>query len=53
VQGEHDPRQPREFYEGIEGTMPDAIVAFVDAGHFFVLENPTQTTKIIRDFLAR
>ncbi|MBM4265017.1 MAG: alpha/beta hydrolase [Deltaproteobacteria bacterium] len=53
LQGEHDPRQPREFYEGIEGTMPDGTVAFLDAGHFFVLERPADTTRAIRDFLAR
>ncbi len=53
LQGEHDPRQPREFYEGIEGTMPDATVAFLDAGHYFVFENPQQTTRILRDFLGK
>ncbi len=51
LQGEHDPRQPREFYEGIEGTMPDARVGFLDAGHFFALENPQQTTRVLRTFL--
>jgi len=52
LQGEFDPRQPREFYEGIEGTMPDAAVAFLDAGHFFALENPEQTTRVLQAFLA-
>jgi pimeloyl-ACP methyl ester carboxylesterase len=53
LQGEHDPRQPREFYEGIEGAMPDATVAFIDAGHFFVFESPDKTTQCLRDFLSR
>ncbi len=52
VQGEHDPGQPREFYEGIEGTMPDAHVELLDAGFAFSLENPAQTTRVLRDFLA-
>jgi pimeloyl-ACP methyl ester carboxylesterase len=52
LQGEHDPRQPREFYEGIEGHMPDARVRFVDAGHFFVFESPAETTAAIVEFLA-
>ena len=52
VQGEHDPWQPREFYEGIEGTMPDARVELLDAGFAFALENPAQTTRVLRDFLA-
>jgi pimeloyl-ACP methyl ester carboxylesterase len=51
MQGYHDPRQPREFYEGVERQMPDARVGFIDAGHFFVLENPKQTTQVIADFL--
>jgi pimeloyl-ACP methyl ester carboxylesterase len=51
MQGYHDPRQPREFYEGIERHLPDAHVAFIDAGHFFVLENPEQTTLVIADFM--
>ena len=52
MQGYHDPRQPREFYEGIEGHMPNAKIALIDAGHFFVFENPDETTKVISDFLA-
>jgi pimeloyl-ACP methyl ester carboxylesterase len=52
MQGYHDPRQPREFYEGIEGHMPNAKVVLIDAGHFFVFENPDETTKVISDFLA-
>ena len=52
LQGEHDPIQPAEFYVGIQGTMPDGRVQFVDAGHFFVLENPHQAGRVIREFLG-
>lgn len=51
LQGYHDPRQPREFYAGIEQHMPNARVRFIDAGHFFVFENPTETTQAIAEFL--
>lgn len=53
LQGEHDGNQPREFYEGVEGTMADATVAFIDGGHHFVFENPRQTTRVIREFLEK
>jgi len=51
MQGALDPRQPREFYEGVERFMPRARVALIDAGHFFVFENPEQTTDTIAAFL--
>ena len=50
--GQDDPRQPREFYTGIEHHMPNARVALIDAAHFFVFENPTQTTRLIAEFLG-
>lgn len=52
MQGKHDSRQPREFYEDADQHMPNAQVAFIDAGHFYVFENPTETTTAIADFLA-
>ena len=52
MEGTHDSRQPREFYEGVEQHMPDAKVALIDAGHFYVFENPTETTTVISSFLA-
>jgi pimeloyl-ACP methyl ester carboxylesterase len=52
MQGRDDPKQPREWYEGVERHMPDARATFIDAGLFFVFENPEQTTAILRDFLA-
>jgi pimeloyl-ACP methyl ester carboxylesterase len=53
LQGAADPRQPREFYEGVEHHMPDARVRFIDAGHFFVFEQPAATTAAISEFLAQ
>ncbi len=53
LQGEQDDRQPKENYLGIEGYFHDAEVRFVDAGHFYVTENPNGTTEAMRDFLAR
>ena len=53
LQARDDPRQPHEFYEGIERHMPDARVQFIDAGHFFVFENPADTTAAIAEFLRR
>ena len=53
LQGRDDPRQPREFYEGIEQHMPDARVEFIDASHFYVFENPDQTTDAIVRFLEQ
>jgi len=52
MQGLHDSRQPREFYEGVEPHMPNARVAFIDAGHFYVFENPAETTTVISNLLA-
>jgi len=51
LQGRDDPRQPREFYEGIEQHMPDARVEFIDASHFYVFESPKETTDAIVRFL--
>ncbi|MBV8295405.1 MAG: alpha/beta hydrolase [Acidimicrobiia bacterium] len=52
LQGARDPRQPREFYEGVDCHLPDGRVAFVDAGHFCVLENPAETTAAIASFIT-
>lgn len=53
LQGKHDELQNPGNYKGIEHHFHDAEVKFVDAGHFYVLESPGETTAIIRDFLAR
>jgi pimeloyl-ACP methyl ester carboxylesterase len=52
LQGADDPRQPREFYEDVGRHLPDGRVRFVDAGHFFVLEDPSATTDAITTFLT-
>lgn len=52
IQGRHDTRQPPEFYEHAEQWLPQARVEFVEAGHFFVLENPDAVTQAIQPFLA-
>jgi pimeloyl-ACP methyl ester carboxylesterase len=52
LQGAEDPRQPRQFYEGIEGHLPNARLEFLDCGHFFVLEALQQTTRAITTFLG-
>ena len=52
LQGADDPRQPREFYEDVGRHLPDGRVGFVEAGHFFVLEDPAATTDAIAAFLT-
>jgi pimeloyl-ACP methyl ester carboxylesterase len=52
LQGAHDPRQPREFYQDAAEHLPNGTVEFIDAGHFFVLEDPDATTRAITSFLA-
>ena len=51
LQGEHDTRQPKANYLGIEGYFEDMSVEFIDGGHFYVTENPTATTQAIERFL--
>ena len=53
LQGEHDGRQPKKNYVGIEPYFHDAEVRFVDAGHVYVTENPSGTTEAMADFLER
>jgi pimeloyl-ACP methyl ester carboxylesterase len=54
VQGLHSMTQPREFYEGVDRWLVNARqsrVRFVDAGHFFSVENPDDTTAAIYEAL--
>lgn len=53
LQGQYDELQNPANYKGIEPHFHDVEVKFVDAGHFYVLENPSETTEMIRDFLKR
>ncbi|HLZ69273.1 MAG TPA: hypothetical protein VKV26_05110 [Dehalococcoidia bacterium] len=52
LQGFHDPRQPHEFYEGVEPFVPRARLSCIDAVHFFVFENPDVTTRTLAAFLG-
>jgi pimeloyl-ACP methyl ester carboxylesterase len=54
LQGFHSRTQPREWYENPQQYIPksrDVRVRYIDAGHFWPLENPHETTKAVRDFL--
>lgn len=55
MQGADDRKQPREFYEGVEELIPHADVAvrFLDAGHFYPVEAPEETTATILELLDR
>lgn len=51
LQGDAEPPMPVENYEGLEEYLPDARVALVDAGHFYVEENPKDTLAEVLPFL--
>ena len=51
LQGSDEPPMPASNYEGVEACLPDARVAFVDAGHFYVEENPAGTLAKALPFL--
>jgi len=53
LQGREDPWQPYEFYEDPARWVPSAESHFVDAAHYYHLENPTETCEVIREFLTR
>ena len=50
LQGLEEPSMPIENYEGIEKYMPDARLEFIDAGHFYVEENPRSTIEKVMQF---
>lgn len=52
LQGLEEPSMPTENYEGIQKYMPDARLEFIDAGHFYVEENPTSTIAKVMQFLT-
>ena len=45
-------RRPVCWYDGCAARLPDARVAFVDGGHFYVEENPDGTLEAAMDFLT-
>lgn len=52
LQGSDEPPMPREFYtDDVAARLPNARVAFVDGGHFYVEENPEGTLAASLDFL--
>jgi len=51
LQGSDEPPMPVENYEGLEAYLPDARVALVDGGHFYVEENPEDTLAKALPFL--
>lgn len=51
LQGTDEPPMPVENYRGLEAYLPGVEVALVDAGHFFVEENPDGTLEKVLPFL--
>jgi pimeloyl-ACP methyl ester carboxylesterase len=52
LQGDADPNQPHEYFDGAESHFPDARLHFVpDTGHFLQLEQPEAVTAAVRAFL--
>ena len=55
IQGYESKTQPREYYENPKQYLPnvaDADVVFIDAGHFWSMEKPTEVSEAIRKLLA-
>ncbi|MCZ6510594.1 MAG: alpha/beta hydrolase [Alphaproteobacteria bacterium] len=53
LQGSDEPPMPREFYTAdVAARLPDARIAFVDGGHFYVEENPEGTLAAALGFLT-
>ncbi|MEO0899878.1 MAG: alpha/beta fold hydrolase [Bacteroidota bacterium] len=51
LQGQFDPGQHPEEYEHSHTFIPRGRVQFVEAGHFFHVESPEETSKIFLDFM--
>lgn len=53
LQGSDEPPMPREFYtDNVAARLPEARIEFVDAGHFYVEENPKGTLEAALNFLT-
>jgi pimeloyl-ACP methyl ester carboxylesterase len=51
LQGDADPNQPHEYFDGAEALFPDARLVFVaGAGHFLQLERPQDVNALLREF---
>jgi pimeloyl-ACP methyl ester carboxylesterase len=55
IQGYESKSQPREFYQKARDYIPNAAsvaVEYVDAGHFWSMEQPDHITQLIKKLLA-
>ena len=51
IHGEHDPRQPIEYCQGMEDHLPGLqAILVLDSGHFITRERPKQTTDAMMWF---
>ena len=51
IHGEHDPRQPLEYCDGMEKYLPGLqAILVLDAGHFITRERPVETTNAMMWF---
>ena len=53
LQGYDSKTQPREFYEAVQGELPNAKsveVQLIPGGHFWPLESPSETTLALEKF---
>ena len=51
IHGEHDPRQPIEYCDGMEDHLPGLqAILVLDSGHFITRERPKQTTDAMMWF---
>lgn len=53
LQGRFDPGQHPEEYAQAHSIIPNAQVKFVEAGHFFHVEAPAETSKIFIEFIGQ
>lgn len=53
LQGDADPNQPHEYFDGAESAFPDARLVFVpESGHFLQLEQPAAVNALLRSFFG-
>lgn len=55
IQGYDSKTQPREFYENAREYIPnatDVLVRYVDAGHFWSMEQPDAVTGLVRELMT-
>ncbi|MGE0253099.1 MAG: alpha/beta fold hydrolase [Alphaproteobacteria bacterium] len=52
LQGSEEPPMPKANYIGVEHHLPNGRIDFVDAGHFYIEENPAGTLAAALPFLT-